>query len=224
MMQLIGEGLLGFSVVLATPLLLYLLAFRNNKSTGVLFSLIIGSYVLCAYTIVLGMAHLFNGILILALSLGTAIFIWLSLRKSKLIKVESVGIDRSQILIILLFIVFILGLQISRQCFSSDTFGRYLPLARIIASEQAIPAFSLQNYSGYAISGMPLLDTFIAFLFSLTKTTAENLSLGIPLFFTIATIFLLFTWGKECKDKSVPIFIMIALLLSKSFSLLVLFT
>lgn len=222
MIQLIGESLLGLGVLLATPLLLYLLIFRfrDNKTISVLFSVIIGSYILSVYIIIFGMLHLFNGVLILALSLLTTIFIWLILKRSKLTNIESVDIDRSMILTVLLFAVFIIGLQVAGQCFTSDTFGRYLPLGRIIANEHTIPAFHLQNYSEYAISRMPLLYTLIALLFSLFKTNAENLSLGIPLFFTSSTIFLLYAWGKECKDKNVPIFVMIALLLSFSFFLL----
>lgn len=221
MIQLIGESLLGLGVLLATPLLLYLVIFRfrNNKSISILFSVIIGSYVLSAYIIIFGLLHLFNGVLILALSLLTAIFIWIVLKKSKLTKVESVDIDRSMILTVLLFAAFIIGLQVAGWCFTSDTFGRYLPLGRIIANEHTIPAFHLQNYSEYAISRMPLLYILIAFLFSLFKTNAENLSLGIPLFFTLSTIFLLFAWGKEYKDKNVPFFVMITLLLSLSFFL-----
>jgi uncharacterized membrane protein (GlpM family) len=78
-LQLIGESLLGLGVLLATPLLLYLLIFRNNKGISVLFSVIIGSYILSAYLIIFGVLHLFNGTLILALSLVTSILIWLIL-------------------------------------------------------------------------------------------------------------------------------------------------
>jgi len=212
MIQLI-ETILGFCILLAIPTLLYLLLFRDNKTMSILFSIIVGNYILSLYIIALGVAHIFNSMLILILSIITAILICFF--KDKLQSIDSVNINRSTIFIVLLFAVFILAIQlIIIYPFTSDTFAKYLPWGRIIANEEVIPAFHLQNNSRYVISLAPLLYTHIALLFSLFGICAENFSVGIPLFFSLATIFLIYAWCREFADENVSLFAMIALLSS----------
>jgi hypothetical protein len=119
------------------------------------------------------------------------------------------------ILTVLLFAVFILAIQLIIQYpFCSDTFGKYLPWARIIANEQGIPAFHLHDNPRYVMSVVPLLYTHISLIFSLIGVSVESLSVGVPLFFSTATIFLVYTWSKEYNDKGVPLFAMLALITS----------
>lgn len=214
--QLTG-ALIGLSILLLISVLLYLLLFRDNKCISVLFSIIIADYILSMYLLICGISHLFYGPLILTLSIITAILIWL-IFKDKIPTIDSVKIDRSMILTVLLFAVFILAIQlIITYPFTSDVFGKYLPWARIIANEHNIPPLHLQNNPKYFISVAPLLYTHIALLFSLVGINAEYLTTGVPLFFSAATIFLVYTWSKEYNDKCVPLFAMLALLTSISF-------
>lgn len=209
--------MIGLSILLIIPVLLYLLLFRDKKSISVLFSIIIGDYILSLYLLVFGITHLFNGALILTLSIITAILIWL-IFKDKLPKIDSLKIDRSTIYTVLLFVVFMLAIQlIIIYPFTSDGISKYLPWGNIIAYEHSIPAICLQNSAINIISVLPLLYTHIAFIFSLVGVSAENLSAGVPLFFSAATIFLIYTWSKQYDDKNVPLFAMLALITSISF-------
>ncbi|MFH1835739.1 MAG: hypothetical protein ABH851_06090, partial [Methanobacteriota archaeon] len=98
--------------------------------------------------------------------------------------------------------------------FPPDAFTAYLPLARIMVVEGGLPAFHLDGNLHYMVLSPLFLTLLISFLFSLTNTLTPWFAVGIPLYFSSLTFFLLWMWGKQKRGVALSMAILLCLLIS----------
>jgi hypothetical protein len=95
--------------------------------------------------------------------------------------------------IFLLVPAVVLGFAFLRGFFAGDTYEYWLPAGWQTAVTGWIPDYM----KGYYYAGMPLPSLFFAATFSLFGRHNEFLALWVPLFFSSATLWLMYQWGKE---------------------------
>jgi len=212
---------LAAGVLLIIPLFFHLIAFRKSiRFIHILTSILVGNFILAVVVEVAGLAHFFDGRIILVLSLLIAGVSGYWINKKNIFSNEDItgnNISKTSILLVLGFAIFIFLYQKNTfPPFTPDTFAGYLSWARIIVNEGAIPAFHLETNSYYTIYLPPLLYTSIAFLFSLFNEYIDSIAAAIPLIYLCFFVFLITNWGKEYVGQGVSLLVLLSLLLAPS--------
>jgi len=210
----------GLILLAIIPFVFHLSAFGRNKNfIHIIFSFLIGNFILTTFALILGLINLFYGWLILILSLIMALFLGKFFRNKKVMNIEEIKIPKNIILLLIVFALFILVTQ-KFQYFAPDALHNYFLLAREIVQNNAIYRFKDIINLNDSMGNLPLLNLYIAFLFSLqkgflplTNIAITNITRSIPLIFSLFTMLLLFVWAKEKAGKNAPIFILITLLI-----------
>ena len=211
--------LLAAGVLLIIPVVFHLLAFRKSiRFIHILTSILVGNFILAVVSEIAGLAHFFDAriILVLSLLIVGVLGYWIN-KKGIFCKGNITGnnISKTSILLVMVFAIFIFLYQKNTfPPFTDDALGAYLAWARIIVNESAIPAFHLETNHYYTIYLPPLLYTNIAFLFSFFNEYVDSIPAAIPLLYSCFLVFLITNWGREYRDRCVPLFILLSLLLA----------
>jgi hypothetical protein len=213
--------LLAAGILLIIPIVFHVIAFRKSiRFIHILTSILVGNFILAFVSEIAGLAHFFDAKVILAISLliaGVAGY-WIN-KKGFFYNKNITGnnISKTSIILVFAFAIFIFLYQKNTfPPFTPDTLAAYLSWARIIVNECAIPAFHLETNAYYTIPLPPLLYTNIAFLFSFFDDYIDSIPAAIPIIHLSFFVFLITNWGEEFKDRGVPLFILLALLLAPS--------
>jgi len=163
-------------------------------------SILIGEYGFITLAIVLGAVGLFHlwllGPLLLGCFLGARVLFGgiPSTEKGK-----KGDITKLHLIFILVAVVFALLLsQIRPLRFSSDSYGKYMGLGRIIAVTHTLPVVDPETLENSHSSRSPVTALHSALLFALLKADGQ-IARGTPLYFFILTVLLLMGWGYEAK-------------------------
>jgi len=205
-------------VLLIVPIVFHLLAFRKStRFIHMLTSILIGTFILTVMGEVAGLTHLFDAKIILTLSVLIAGISGRWINKTGIFGKEDIlGKNVSKISILLVAGIAIFIFLYQKNTFpplSFDALNTYLPWARIIVNEHSIPPFHFESNYRYVISYPPMLYTCIAFMFSLFGEYNDSIPAAIPIVYSCFFIFLISNWGEEYGDRTVPYFIVLALLL-----------
>jgi hypothetical protein len=211
--------ILAAGILLTIPIVFHLVAFRKSiRFIHILTSILVGNFILAVVSEIAGLAHFFDARIILVLSLLIAGVLGHWINKKNIFSNENIAgnnISKTSILLVLGFAIFIFLYQKNTfPPFTSDTFGGYIAWARIIVNEGLIPAFYFETNHRYTIYTPPLLYTTIAFLFSFFNEYVDSIPAAIPLLYSCFLVFLLTNWGREYRDRCVPLFILLSLVLA----------
>jgi len=194
------------------PLLFHLVTFgKKFEFMNIITSILISEFILCFFLEVFSLFY-FNGKIILILVLILIIISGYLLRNK--VYLHSKEIQKEYFLLIILFI-FILLIEKNRfPPFWPDSFSTYLQYGRTIVEEGKLPLYDYSNIR-YVFSYPPLLYTKIAFSFVIFNNFFDSTTVGIPIFYTILTFFILINWSKEYSDgKEVQYFVLMSFLFS----------
>ena len=206
-------------VLLVVPIVFHLVAFRKStRFIHMLTSILVGTFILTVVEEVAGLTHLFDARIILTLSILIAGVSGHWINKKGIFGKQNIlgnNVSKTSILLVAGIAIFIFYYQKNIfPPFSFDTLNTYFPWARIIVNEHSIPAFHFESNYRYVVSYPTLLYTSIAFLFSLFGEYNDSIPAAIPIVYSCFFIFFIANWGKEYKDRNVPFFIVLSLLLS----------
>ena len=203
-----------FGVLAFFPFLFYLIAFdKKFDFINIITSILISEFILCFFLEIFSLYN-FNKSIILTLVIISLIISGYFLRTR--LSLRSKKMQKEYYLLIILFI-FILFIEKNRfPPFWPDSFSTYLQYGRTIVEDGKLPLYDYSNIR-YIFAYPPLLYTKIAFLFSIFNNFFDSTTVGIPIFYTLLTFFILINWSKEYSDeKEVQYFVLMSFLLSIS--------
>jgi len=199
--QILYFNVLGLLSSVAIPVVCHFVIYGKTISfRSVINSVLIAEYVFITAAIVLGTAGFFYWWLLLPLLLGcfygARVLSW----RFHAGEDRNTGkITQVHVFFILAFVVFALLLsQIRPVRFSSDSYGKYMGLGRIIAVTHTLPVVDPETLENSHSSRAPVTALHSALLFALLKAHGQ-IARGTPLYFFILTVLLLMGWGYEAK-------------------------
>jgi len=158
---------------------------KSKDNLTFIDTVVLSFYYLFVCFLSLGLFGLFNRlfVFIILLVLGLGLFF---LRKS-------ITFRKKDLWFFLLTAVSAVGFALLRGFFTGDAILVWLAAAKKTVETGFIPSF----LTWYPYPGMPLPSLLFAATFSLFKQCNELLAVWVPIFFTGATLVLLYHWAKE---------------------------
>ncbi len=194
------------------PVLFHIVTFgKKIEFMSIVTSILISEFILCSFLEIFSLFY-FNAEIILVVTLIAILVSGYLLRYRMKIPPKNMKKEYMLLAVLFVFVLFIVKNRFPP--FWPDSFSTYLHYGRTIVENGELPRYDLSNIR-YVFAYPPLLYTKIALLFGMFNNFFDTTTVGIPIFYTMLTFFVLIYWSKEYSNKEeTKYFVLISFVMS----------